>query len=524
LSELPLQFLPGRNSLAAQEFRPRLSKGKESPVAWFRRCVLIAAIVCVTSVRLGAADPPTDSVLTELDVQVTLQQAREMLRQGRSAEAVAALESRLSLIRGRADYLLLLHEAYTALLRDAKLNNQKKQADQIQQKLARLEPILRDARIDGRDNGHRSPARRNVDPFQQTPLIDDVADSRELLLQAVKAFDDGRYQEAGRLFAQVHAREPELLGARKADWAYCRIAGVVDRLKAGNIANSSEWDALDAELQQAIALAEQKPELAAFGRQVRQRLHDGTTPVVFADPVPAGWTATRSEHFRVIHRMPDAEAKKLLQLLEKSRVTAIERWANGSFPTWRVPCDVFIHPTGTDYQRSTGKDPRGWGHATVEVVDRQVVRRRIDFPGDELDYLTAGIPREVTHLVLADLFPDPLLPRWADEAVAILSMPRPYIERYLRVLPRLYRERQLIAWDRLLTYPDYPPAESVTAFYVQSVSLCEVLLAEKGVRQFMAFLQQMQRHGVERALRDCYGFRSFAALQDYWEKRAFDNP
>jgi hypothetical protein len=29
--------------------------------------------------------------------------------------------------------------------------------------------------------------------------------------------------------------------------------------------------------------------------------------------------------------MPDAEAKKLLQLLEKSRVTAIERWANGSF-------------------------------------------------------------------------------------------------------------------------------------------------------------------------------------------------
>jgi hypothetical protein len=74
-----------------------------------------------------------------------------------------------------------------------------------------------------------------------------------------------------------------------------------------------------------------------------------------------------------------------------------------------------------------------------------------------------------------------------------------------------------------LTSPDFPSAEHLTAFYVQSVSLCDLLIADKGTRQFVAFLQQSQRVGLETALRQSYGFRNLAVLHEHWQKHAFDS-
>lgn len=492
-------------------------------MAW-NRCLCLAWCIALgheSACRGG--DPAGDPIHAELEVQVTMQQARDLLNQGRPADAVTLLESKLALIRGRIDYLATLREAYLAWIRDLKLKNQDEQVENVQRKLRLLEPIVGTRSPEVPSGPESTKLKETADPFQQKPLADPSDEASDLLRRAVAAFDQRRFHEAATLFSQVNERQPELLRRRKSDWAYCRMAVVVDRLKSGSTLDATQRAALDAELQQAIELAENNSELAEFGKRIQQRLRGNRLAEVSEGAVPPGWSSARSPHFRLIHTMSPADAEKLLKLLEKHRAIATDRWAGGKLADWTSPCDVYVHPTGVDYQRATGKDPRGWGHATIEIIDRRVVRRRLDFPGDEADFPTAGIPREVTHLVLVDLFPDPMLPRWADEALAILSMPRNYVDRYLQVLPRLFRDRQLMPWEQLLTSPDFPSAEHLTAFYVQSVSLCDLLIADKGTRQFVAFLQQSQRVGLETALRQSYGFRNLAVLHEHWQKHAFDS-
>ena len=45
--------------------------------------------------------------------------------------------------------------------------------------------------------------------------------------------------------------------------------------------------------------------------------------------------------------------------------------------------------------------------------------------------LASGLPHEVTHVILADLFPQQQIPRWADEGMAVLTEPREKIDGLL---------------------------------------------------------------------------------------------
>jgi len=150
-----------------------------------------------------------------------------------------------------------------------------------------------------------------------------------------------------------------------------------------------------------------------------------------------------------------------------------------------------------------------------------VVGRRIDLVADNPNLLCAAVPRELTHVVLADVFSAPLLPRWADEAMAILAEPRPNVERYLRTVDRYRRDNQLLAVGQLMTATDFPDAAAITPFYVQSVSLVDMLVNERGSRAFAIFLQDARRYGYEKALERNYQIRGFADLQQRWQRLAF---
>ncbi len=147
--------------------------------------------------------------------------------------------------------------------------------------------------------------------------------------------------------------------------------------------------------------------------------------------------------------------------------------------------------------------------------------RRIDLAGDNPNLLNAALPREVTHVVLADIFPNPLLPRWADEAMAILAEPRANVERYLQALPRCRREGGLVAVGQLLTATDFPDAAGITGFYVESISLVDMLVNERGAKAFAIFLQDARRYGYEKALERNYQIHGFAELQERWLRHAF---
>ncbi len=168
----------------------------------------------------------------------------------------------------------------------------------------------------------------------------------------------------------------------------------------------------------------------------------------------------------------------------------------------------------------TGKPAAGTGHAAVRLSDGRVTERRVELRADDPALTSNALPRELTHVVLADLFPDRPPPRWAEEGMAVLAGSPEEVSRYVRTLPRCAQKGELLPVTALLELKDFPAAERITAFYCESVSLADYLIRLKGEKEFKLFLGVAHRYGVSRALRDSYGFESPQALEAAWKRAA----
>src|SRR5207248_2002285 len=140
---------------------------------------------------------------------------------------------------------------------------------------------------------------------------------------------------------------------------------------------------------------------------------------------------------------------------------------------WKYRCDLYLHPTAADYSRNTGKPPTWTAHSTINLEAGRVVLRRIDLRGDDAELLTASLPHEATHAVLAGHFGTHHVPRWADEGMALLSEPEAKHEAYRRKLADARRDGLLTRARDLMTREDYPEPSRAFAFYLQSVSLTD---------------------------------------------------
>jgi hypothetical protein len=170
----------------------------------------------------------------------------------------------------------------------------------------------------------------------------------------------------------------------------------------------------------------------------------------------------------------------------------------------------------------TGKSAALTGHATVRLADGRATARRIDLRADDPALVANALPRELTHVVLADLFPYTPPPRWAEEGMAVLAGSPDEISRYLRTLPRCRRNGELFTLSKLLDMKDFPAADMVTGFYCGSVSLVDYLVKLKGEKHFTMFLRDSQRYGTAQALKRQYGIDSPQALQEAWLRTAVD--
>jgi hypothetical protein len=121
-------------------------------------------------------------------------------------------------------------------------------------------------------------------------------------------------------------------------------------------------------------------------------------------------------------------------------------------------------------------------------------------------------------VLLADLFSEQPLPRWAVVGMAALAESPEGVARYLRAVPGLLKDKKMFAVGPFLDRGDFPDRESVTPFYAESVSLVSYLVELKGPKAFTAFLREAPRRGYARALATHYGFRDPAELQDKWVK------
>jgi hypothetical protein len=224
-----------------------------------------------------------------------------------------------------------------------------------------------------------------------------------------------------------------------------------------------------------------------------------------------------SDNFQVIY--PEGQrpmAEQVAEAAEAARAAQLKRWGDalGGLP-WSPRCEVVLFPTAKDFTRETGQPPDSPGFSTMRMMEGRIIFRRVHLRADYPNTLRAVVPHEVTHVVLADLFPNKQIPRWADEGIAVLA--EPPAEQDLRVgeldaplkAGRLYRLSELTGMEEI-------DNRRIGLFFAQSVSLTRYLVDQGGPARFIEFVRETQRTGFDPALKRVYKIADGAELQARW--------
>ena len=214
----------------------------------------------------------------------------------------------------------------------------------------------------------------------------------------------------------------------------------------------------------------------------------------------------------------------IAQHCEKLHQQLCEKWlGEKSGAEWSPKCMVVLHPSQESYLAVVGQEAASTaGASLVERAEKTVAKRRIDLRGDRPDYLTAALPHEMTHVILADHFSEGSLPRWADEGMAVLADTQAKRDLHARDLRGAWARGTTFRVAELLPLKDYPAAQQWAVFYGQSLSLVDYLASRDTPRQFVKFLDAAKASGYDRALQDCYRIHDMNELEHLWSASLAD--
>jgi hypothetical protein len=145
----------------------------------------------------------------------------------------------------------------------------------------------------------------------------------------------------------------------------------------------------------------------------------------------------------------------------------------------------------------------------------RIVARRINLRADHPNLIRAILPHEITHVVLADLFATQQIPRWADEGMAVLAEPTSEQELRAADLDKPLADGKLFRLTDLMVM-DYPDGKYWSTYYAQSVSLTRFLVDQGSPTQFIDFVQNSQRKGIDTELKRIYKIDGLSDLQTRW--------
>ena len=462
-----------------------------------------------------AADP--SPIEKQLAVQKAMATARQFLELNMPGDAVIALEAEVANADGSKAFLTLLRECYLAELHrlEKATTPDAAKVEQLRRKLSLLGgavPATKPAtKPDTKPETPELPPPSFEPPAAApTPPADTTAD-------AVAAFNKGDYAAAARLFSTA----TNLNADQKTAWAYCRIRLAAEKVNAAGC-DAAGAAAIVADVTDTLKLVPNHAELQKVGQQILTALKARANPGLAAGMTLASSDVVETASFRVRHAGNREVAEAVATAAEAQRTAIFERWSGPPSAAWAVKCDVVIHATADAYAKATGRPAASTGTARVKLDNGRVTERRIDLRADDSAIESNALPRELTHVVLADLFPDRPAPKWALEGMAILAGSPDEVERYTRTLPRCARDGDWFALAQLLELKDFP-AEKITGFYCQSVSLADYLIRAGGSeRNFTIFLRDCQRYGTASALKRTYGLDSPQALEAAWRRAALD--
>ena len=374
-----------------------------------------------------------------------------------------------------------------------------------------------------------STAPRPANPFgpaAKPEVKPALADGIDLLRQAAVAFNKAKESEPAQfvtardLFAQAVRERVKLTPEQTAAWAYCRIKVAADRLNRNTDA-ATAGEVL-AEVEQALGTVPDQLNLHEATRDILAvaRKRSGNKPAKTPAAVQAvepGWEAIDTANVRVRYKANKPLAEDIARTAETLRGEVFKKWSGPPGGNWAPRCEVVLHPDADAFAAGTKLTAEATGRAEVKLTDGSASSRRIDLRADDPTLLDSALPRELTHVVLADLFPSQPPPKWAELGMAVLSTSEAEVGRYLQTVRRCARDGELLPVDKVLTATEVP-AKAVTGFHVESVALVDFLVRWKGEKAFTGFVRDAQRYGTDTALKRQYGLADAKQLEESWRR------
>jgi hypothetical protein len=228
------------------------------------------------------------------------------------------------------------------------------------------------------------------------------------------------------------------------------------------------------------------------------------------------WQVRETKNFRIYHTDP-ALGEKAAEAAEAVRNQQAKRWGSAAVRTaWSPRCDIYLYPSAADFAQLTGQPESSPGFSTMGINANRVISRRVNLRGDHPQLIAAILPHEVTHVVLADLFTEQQIPRWADEGIAVLA--EPVSEQLSRAaeLTAPLQDGKVFKLSELMAI-DYPNEEAWNLYYAQSVSLTQFLVHQGTPAQFIKFIRGAQQKGIDSSLREVYHMEGSAELEKRWQ-------
>jgi tetratricopeptide (TPR) repeat protein len=348
---------------------------------------------------------------------------------------------------------------------------------------------------------------------------------RELLTKAEVEFKRERYAEARMYFEQAYQADQSSMEACRVQWAYCIIKGVSEEMDRPGVL-PAKLPELKKQVESAIGMA--PGQLLATGQTLLARLDErANAPKVAVKGLTVkhwgqnkeGWQVAETKHFRIFHRQDNEKAERLAMIAEETRATMYRKWFDADEVEWQPQCEVILHPSGTSYTQMTGVPANSPGHSRVESdPSGRIISRRVDVRLDIATMADAVLPHEATHVVLAGMFGNAPVPRWADEGIAVLSEPDEKIDLHRRNLLKHHKDGLLFGLKELMELKDYPHPRQIGAFYAQSVVLVEFLVQKGGPKKLTEFVKDGVRQGYDAALQRHYNM-TFTQLDHAWQQQ-----
>jgi hypothetical protein len=503
------------------------------------RAILRVVLVCALVASAVRAGDPDQRFNNRLAVQKSLDDAQDHLKRGNYRDAVVLLEKHIAYIDGNRAYLIALRDAYAGYVAQLKASGDTAGATRYGDRLAILQPPPKNTDLAAAPLEAPAPEKPRTVPatlasgpkmvalgkVDEKAVPDDPfspanravpAGTAGLVERADRAFADKKFESAARLYEEAEQGRPGAAASSHEFWAYCKLYLVNRAINGDGI---PAGDDLEREISEAVRLS---PKVEGWASQLRASMQEAVAGVTVKHTprVGTGWAVAETANFRVFHATTEAVAEKAARLAEATRAAMGRKWLGTVPPTWSPRCDIYLHPTIKGYTLAGGRDGSP-GHSSISLPEGRVTLRRVDLRLDDANVLTATLPHETTHVVLAGQFGKHHVPRWADEGMAVLSESRERVGLHVRNLPAFRREGKLLRVETLLKLEDYPDAERITPFYAQSVSLVEFLVAKKGPVTLTRFIRDGLEGGYEKALTTHYGFATFAELEQEWLQHAF---